>query len=628
MTDRRLIRILVVIQWVVLIATLGAAVLEQDNIQGPLKDYLDQQGQAAVSAYGTAIVYSLYFMGYAAACIGLMAGRRWGAKLYLLIVGAGIALTVFGEASVVTPWAGAMAALFTILSGLIPAAVYLPGIRDSSVMKKPQAVPEAVVTAAAVADNPESLNQDDAGGQPASVADEKTTGVRILLRDLMQNIRAGLRGLFLLKIGTPDFRVSADQLLLLVAIDFVYDVLSDLAAAGVNVEFQYQYIPNAFFYLVVIFFFSYFLSRVESKHDMLLTVPLVIMTIILPVSVLISVIEILRLDDWFHALNYIGGGPYHPLFIWGLLASYIAVARLYRPIARKLLFFSLFFGLLAVPFWLFPRPGLWIEKYDDKVRPVSAAKEKNLYSQSDFLDRQLASLKPGRRGVIDLYFVGFGGDSSQDVFMKEIAFITRLFNERFDAAGRSVQLINNSKTLEETPIASLTALERTLTRIGSLMNREEDILFLYLTSHGSRDHKLKIRFWPLELNDITAAELKRIIAASGIRWKVIVVSACYSGGFIEPLKDDYTLIITASDSDKASYGCSNYHDFTYFGKAYFEETLQSNYSFYRIFDEVKEKISKREQSESETSSNPQMHVGEKIKDRLDMLEARLRKNAN
>ncbi|WP_084683783.1 C13 family peptidase [Psychromonas hadalis] len=52
---------------------------------------------------------------------------------------------------------------------------------------------------------------------------------------------------------------------------------------------------------------------------------------------------------------------------------------------------------------------------------------------------------------------------------------------------------------------------------------------------------------------------------SKIKWKVIVVSACYSGIYIETLADEYTLVMTASNAEQPSFGCSNSANFTYFG---------------------------------------------------------------
>ena len=156
------------------------------------------------------------------------------------------------------------------------------------------------------------------------------------------------------------------------------------------------------------------------------------------------------------------------------------------------------------------------------------------------------------------------------------------------------------------------------------MDRDEDILFLYLTSHGSHDHHLSTQLWPLELQDIDPAMLKRALDKSGITWRVVVVSACYSGGFIEPLKDGNTMIMTASDAENTSFGCSDDSDFTWFGKALFVEELRGTFSFPIAFKQAAASIVKREKNEGEDTSNPQMYLGANIRQRLPLLEARLK----
>jgi hypothetical protein len=110
---------------------------------------------------------------------------------------------------------------------------------------------------------------------------------------------------------------------------------------------------------------------------------------------------------------------------------------------------------------------------------------------------------------------------------------------------------------------------------------------------------------------------------SGIKWKVLVISACYSGGFIEPLKDENTLIITATDAKSQSFGCDNGEDFTWFGRAYFDEALSRTRSFSEAFDIARVTVAQREREQKFPPSDPQMYVGAAIKDKLAALQQRL-----
>ena len=72
-------------------------------------------------------------------------------------------------------------------------------------------------------------------------------------------------------------------------------------------------------------------------------------------------------------------------------------------------------------------------------------------------------------------------------------------------------------------------------------------------------------------------ELARLLEPLAERNLVIVISACYSGGFIDALKDERTLVMTAARADRTSFGCSDDSDFTYFGRALFAEALLQTY---------------------------------------------------
>jgi hypothetical protein len=169
------------------------------------------------------------------------------------------------------------------------------------------------------------------------------------------------------------------------------------------------------------------------------------------------------------------------------------------------------------------------------------------------------------------------------VFRREVEFVQRQFAERFGTAQRSMVLVNSRTSVGTLPMATTTSIREALGALAARMDRKEDILFVFLTSHGSRQHELVLNQNGMDLADLPAAELARLLRESGVRWKVVVISACYSGGFLEPLKDDGTLVITAARHDRQSFGCADENDFTYFGRAYFERALPQASSFQDAF---------------------------------------------
>jgi hypothetical protein len=97
---------------------------------------------------------------------------------------------------------------------------------------------------------------------------------------------------------------------------------------------------------------------------------------------------------------------------------------------------------------------------------------------------------------------------------------------------------------------------------------------------------------------------------------VIVVSACYAGGYIEPLRDANSIVITAAAADRTSFGCETGRDFTYFGEAYFRDALARTRSFTDAFELAKAAVAKKEAEEHLTPSSPQIWVGPAIAERL------------
>jgi len=285
------------------------------------------------------------------------------------------------------------------------------------------------------------------------------------------------------------------------------------------------------------------------------------------------------------------------------------------------LFAALFAGLMERA----PGGDLWVatgEGEADEGEP-RLTQEEVFHLQGRLLDERLAALEPERRGVEDLYFVGVAADSGQDTFYSEIASIKELLDERFDTAGRSVVLINNPASLTEQPIATVSNLRATLAYLGNTIDTEEDIVFLHIATHGSSDYRLAFDLPPLELDQLTPSSLARMLADSGIKWKVIVISACFSGGFVEPLRDDNTLVITAADALHSSFGCNYDSDYTWFSEALYDEALRETFSFAEAFDAAKKTVSERERAEGYPPSNPQIAMGSAMRKKLAALEKRL-----
>lgn len=234
--------------------------------------------------------------------------------------------------------------------------------------------------------------------------------------------------------------------------------------------------------------------------------------------------------------------------------------------------------------------------------------ERVLYDQHRLVAAALDALRPQTRGKTDLYVVAFAGDGDEDVFRNEVEYVEKLFSERFGARGRVIVLENNPATVAQHPLATWSNLELVLDGLleQNRFDPEEDILLLFLTSHGDEDHYLYVGMDVLPLDWIGAEDLSRILNSRPFRWRVSIVSACYSGGFVDGLKNSTSMVITAARSDRTSFGCGADSDITFFGKAFFVEGLNQTDSFRGAFDVARQLIGEWESAEQQPPSEPQI----------------------
>ncbi len=248
--------------------------------------------------------------------------------------------------------------------------------------------------------------------------------------------------------------------------------------------------------------------------------------------------------------------------------------------------------------------------------------EDAFYAQSRLLNKALESVQYGEFAQSHWYFLGVAGASYQDVFRSEVERIKEQFDTRFGTLGRSMMLVNNPATRTEIPIASKHSIEMALRRMGQQMNRESDVLFLYMTSHGL-PNQFEMENAPLDLTQVDPKWLRETLDASGIRWRVIVISSCFSGSFVPALQNDNTLIITASAADRQSFGCTNEADYTYFGRAFFDQAMREQNSIETAFSQAQKTVSQWETAQGFEPSEPQWSMGKNMELMLPQLEQRL-----
>lgn len=238
------------------------------------------------------------------------------------------------------------------------------------------------------------------------------------------------------------------------------------------------------------------------------------------------------------------------------------------------------------------------------------------------LNVALNSLQPQRKALVDAYVVSVALDSDP-VFGREAREAGKVLSRRFDAAGRTIVLGGTAGTMpSELPSGSLTSLALALARVAEVMDKEQDVLVLYTTSHGA---KVGIAYHDGDegYGILSPRRLEALLDELGIKNRLLILSACYSGIFVGPLSSPSTALFTAASSDRTSFGCQADNDWTFFGDAMINHALRKGQPLEKASDEARMLISDWESMARVTPSNPQVTIGADVAAWLAPLEARM-----
>jgi len=251
-------------------------------------------------------------------------------------------------------------------------------------------------------------------------------------------------------------------------------------------------------------------------------------------------------------------------------------------------------------------------------RGVSAA---TIRQQQRRLDAALDALRPERPGTPDAYVVTIALDSDP-VFAREAREAGRVLSARYGAAGRTLTLAGPDGTRDDAPHGSITALLLALNHIGSLMDPSEDVLVLYTTSHGM-DLGLAYHYGDSGFGILSPARLKSALEEAGIRRRVLILSACYSGVFVPVLASPDTAILTAAASTRTSFGCAAENDWTFFGDALINRALRQPVGLEDAAKVAGRSVAEWEITARLLASLPQVSIGAQARAWLPRIEAQM-----
>lgn len=238
------------------------------------------------------------------------------------------------------------------------------------------------------------------------------------------------------------------------------------------------------------------------------------------------------------------------------------------------------------------------------------------------LDHALRGLQPQRAGTVDAYVIAIALDSDP-VFGREARVAGDVLGARYGARGRTIVLAGTDGSAPSPlPRGTPEAFGIALARIAELMDRNEDVVVIYTTSHGT---PFGIIYHDADngYGAISPNRMHDLFERTGIRNRLLIISACYSGVFVPRLRSDNTAIVTAASAERSSFGCLADNDWTFFGDAMINHALRKPQPLRAAFTEANNLITSWEAQFPVRPSEPQVSIGSGAERWLAALDRRL-----
>ncbi|HYD11599.1 MAG TPA: C13 family peptidase [Allosphingosinicella sp.] len=274
------------------------------------------------------------------------------------------------------------------------------------------------------------------------------------------------------------------------------------------------------------------------------------------------------------------------------------------------------------PFFLVPDEATLRMRADAGMQIEQARDPAVELAEHRKLDRALRALLPQRAGTVDAYVISIALDSDP-VFGREARVAGDVLGARYGARGRTIVLAgSDGNAASALPRGTPERLAMALARIAELIDRNEDVVVVYTTSHGT---PFGIIYHDADngYGAISPNRLREIFDRTGIRNRLLILSACYSGVFVPRLQSDTTAIVTAASSERSSFGCVADNDWTFFGDAMINHALRKPQPLRAAFTEAKALITSWEAQFPVRPSEPQVSIGAGAERWLAALDRRL-----
>jgi hypothetical protein len=465
-------------------------------------------------------------------------------------------------------------------------------------------------------------------GRTVRADSQATPVIRHALAKLARNLRAGLRIALFLPVSRLDFRIGVAEFIVLLFFSAAFDVGIDFVRHGVDARFSWLGVAGETYAAGTVLLVSASLALLFRQQALALGIPLILFASYPAIQVLHLVPALL--ERWLPGAGLFSGWLDDVLLLWTIAIFARAVAVALVPV-RPMHWLRALAGALALlaPLWFgatfAPDVPWWRSEGGHSgadSRYPNPASEPVMEAQKLLLEEALGGLQDARPGIADLYAIGFAA-SGDDALRQDVTRALRVLDERWATDGRSVALINHPAALLEAPLASVSNLRAALDEIRAAIDPDEDVVLLYIAGNGAPGGVVEVALPPLDLVPLSPLRVRRMLDEAGIRWRIVIVSSCYSGRWREALADESSLVMTATDDDHAGEGCALDADGTAFGEALFNHGMVDADTLTGAFDVARQRVAARAggiAGQAGEPHTPQIVVGPAMVEKLREVE--------
>lgn len=213
---------------------------------------------------------------------------------------------------------------------------------------------------------------------------------------------------------------------------------------------------------------------------------------------------------------------------------------------------------------------------------------------------------PGR-----IIFAGFAMHSQAKAFRNDVMLAEKRVKE-LDPRALMLKLANPaSGQPTDWPQATPENFALVLSKMAEVA-RPRDRVLLFISTHANPG-LLNISAAGRHLQPLTPQALGDALAPLEKVPTVVVLSACYSGAFVEPLKAPNRVVITSTSARTTSFRCQYPGQHTPFAEALFGQEDAAKLSIPDWMDRARNSIAAQEKRRKMSASKPLIFIGEEAK---------------